>query len=43
MFASAIYDGNKALVAAGGTAINLKSVMIGNGLTDPVWPGDEKL
>jgi carboxypeptidase C (cathepsin A) len=34
VFAGAIHDGNKALVKAGGDAINLKSVLIGNGITD---------
>jgi len=29
VFAAAVYDGNKALVAAGSAPINLKSVMIG--------------
>ncbi|OCF45215.1 cathepsin A (carboxypeptidase C) [Kwoniella heveanensis CBS 569] len=34
VFASAVVDGNKALVKAGKTPINLQSVMIGNGVTD---------
>ena len=34
LFASAVFDGNKALVAEGKTPINLQSVMIGNGITD---------
>lgn len=34
VFASAIYDNNKALVAAKKEPINLQSVMIGNGMTD---------
>ncbi|KAA1475365.1 alpha/beta-hydrolase [Dentipellis sp. KUC8613] len=34
LFASAVYDQNAALVAAGLTPINLTSAMIGNGLTD---------
>ncbi|TRM62404.1 Alpha/Beta hydrolase protein [Schizophyllum amplum] len=35
VFASAIYDQNTALVQAGMTPVNLTSVMIGNGITDP--------
>lgn len=34
VFASAVHDNNKALVAAQKKPINLKSVMIGNGMTD---------
>ena len=34
IFAAQVYDGNKALLAKNSTAINLKSVMIGNGITD---------
>ena len=34
VFASAVYDGNKALIADGQAPINLQSVMIGNGMTD---------
>ncbi|WVQ80388.1 hypothetical protein IAT38_002493 [Cryptococcus sp. DSM 104549] len=34
VFASAVVDGNKALVKAGKKPINLQSVMIGNGVTD---------
>ncbi|KAI5117301.1 hypothetical protein M0805_008565 [Coniferiporia weirii] len=34
VYAAAIYDQNKALVAKGLTPVNLKSVMIGNGATD---------
>ncbi|PFH45567.1 hypothetical protein AMATHDRAFT_158699 [Amanita thiersii Skay4041] len=34
LFASAVYDQNAIMVAAGMTPINLTSVMIGNGLTD---------
>ncbi|KAE9394304.1 alpha/beta-hydrolase [Gymnopus androsaceus JB14] len=34
LFASAVYDQNRALVDAGMTPINLTSVMIGNGITD---------
>jgi len=34
VFASAVLDGNKALKAADKKPINLKSVMIGNGITD---------
>jgi len=34
VFASAVHDGNKGLVAAGKKPINLQSVMIGNGITD---------
>lgn len=34
VFASEIYDQNQVAVAEGRTAINLKSVMIGNGITD---------
>jgi carboxypeptidase C (cathepsin A) len=34
VFASAVYDGNAALVKAGRKPINLQSVMIGNGITD---------
>ncbi|KAE9394303.1 serine carboxypeptidase [Gymnopus androsaceus JB14] len=34
LFASAVYDQNRALVDAGMTPIKLTSVMIGNGLTD---------
>ncbi|KAF7319293.1 Carboxypeptidase [Mycena chlorophos] len=34
VFASAVYDQNAQLAAAGYTPINLKSVMIGNGITD---------
>ncbi|TFY74066.1 hypothetical protein EWM64_g9945, partial [Hericium alpestre] len=36
LFASAVYDQNTQLIAAGLTPINLTSVIIGNGLTDPV-------
>ncbi|TFK48038.1 hypothetical protein OE88DRAFT_1665085 [Heliocybe sulcata] len=35
VFASAVYDQNVKLVEAGLTPINLSSVMIGNGITDP--------
>jgi cathepsin A (carboxypeptidase C) len=34
LFASAVSDGNIALKKQGKTEINLKSVMIGNGITD---------
>ncbi|KAF8959809.1 serine carboxypeptidase [Flammula alnicola] len=34
LFASAVYDQNAQLVAAGLTPVNLQSVMIGNGMTD---------
>ncbi|CDZ97775.1 serine carboxypeptidase [Phaffia rhodozyma] len=34
VFAAAIYDGNKALIKVGSKPINLKSILIGNGLTD---------
>ncbi|KAF8190071.1 serine carboxypeptidase [Pholiota molesta] len=34
LFASAVYDQNTRLIAAGMTPINLQSVMIGNGMTD---------
>ncbi|PFH46824.1 hypothetical protein AMATHDRAFT_68987 [Amanita thiersii Skay4041] len=34
LFASAVHDQNARMVAAGMTPINLKSVMIGNGMTD---------
>ncbi|ORX34677.1 Alpha/Beta hydrolase protein [Kockovaella imperatae] len=34
VFASAVHDGNKALIAAGKAPINLKSVLIGNGMTN---------
>ncbi|KAF8168542.1 serine carboxypeptidase [Crassisporium funariophilum] len=34
LFASAVYDQNARLVAAGMTPVNLQSVMIGNGMTD---------
>jgi cathepsin A (carboxypeptidase C) len=34
LFASAILDGNKALVKQGLEPVNLKGVLIGNGLTD---------
>ncbi|KAF4622848.1 hypothetical protein D9613_001368 [Agrocybe pediades] len=34
LFASAVYDQNVKLVAAGMTPVNLQSVMIGNGMTD---------
>ncbi|KAK8845458.1 hypothetical protein IAR55_006171 [Kwoniella newhampshirensis] len=34
VFASAVIDGNKALIAEGKTPINLQSVLIGNGGTD---------
>jgi cathepsin A (carboxypeptidase C) len=34
VFASAVLDGNKAMKAASKEPINLKSVMIGNGVTD---------
>lgn len=34
IFASAVYDQNKELVKAGKEPINLKSVLIGNGITD---------
>ncbi|KJA20896.1 hypothetical protein HYPSUDRAFT_141602 [Hypholoma sublateritium FD-334 SS-4] len=34
LFASAVYDQNARLIAAGLTPINLQSVMIGNGMTD---------
>ncbi|KAF8991371.1 Alpha/Beta hydrolase protein [Cyathus striatus] len=36
LFASAVYDQNAKLVAAGMTPVNLTSVMIGNGMTDSV-------
>ncbi|KAA1475366.1 serine carboxypeptidase [Dentipellis sp. KUC8613] len=36
LFASAVYDQNTELIAAGLTPINLTSVMIGNGATDTV-------
>jgi carboxypeptidase C (cathepsin A) len=35
LFASAVYDQNAKLEAAGLTPINLKSAIIGNGMTDP--------
>ncbi|KAL1739185.1 Alpha/Beta hydrolase protein, partial [Schizophyllum fasciatum] len=35
LFAAAVYDQNAALVEAGATPVNLSSVMIGNGATDP--------
>lgn len=34
IFASAVVDGNRALVAEGKKPINLQSVLIGNGVTD---------
>jgi cathepsin A (carboxypeptidase C) len=34
VFASAVYDGNAALIKSGQAPINLQSVMIGNGITD---------
>ncbi|KAF8991372.1 serine carboxypeptidase [Cyathus striatus] len=36
LFASAVYDQNAKLLAAGMTPVNLSSVMIGNGMTDTV-------
>ncbi|KAF7329931.1 Carboxypeptidase [Mycena kentingensis (nom. inval.)] len=41
IFASKIYDQNKLAEAAGGKVINLKSVIIGNGITDisTLYPG----
>ncbi|KAK0188280.1 serine carboxypeptidase [Armillaria mellea] len=36
LFASAVYDNNAKLLAAGQTPINLTSVMIGNGITDSI-------
>jgi cathepsin A (carboxypeptidase C) len=35
VYASAVYEQNKLLKAAGVEPINLKSVIIGNGITDP--------
>ncbi|KAL0572049.1 hypothetical protein V5O48_009907 [Marasmius crinis-equi] len=40
LFASAVYDQNAALIEGGLTPVNLSSIMIGNGMTDPygmVW------
>lgn len=34
VFASAVWDGNAKLIKEGKTPINLKSVLIGNGITD---------
>ena len=34
VYAAAVYEQNKALKAAGIEPVNLKSVMIGNGITD---------
>ncbi|KAL0062356.1 hypothetical protein AAF712_010767 [Marasmius tenuissimus] len=35
LFASAVYDQNAALIEAGLAPVNLSSIMIGNGMTDP--------
>ncbi|KIY70685.1 serine carboxypeptidase [Cylindrobasidium torrendii FP15055 ss-10] len=35
VFAAAVYDNNAVLVKGGATPVNLTSVMIGNGITDP--------
>lgn len=36
VFASAVYDNNAALIAAGKEPINLQSVLIGNGIVCPL-------